>query len=138
MSPRCPGKAWSWSQGSSNTLTPRRPCDDLLEHYHADLVYHPRPEDPEPGLHRGREAFRKLIGDCVNSLTEINFDLLEVIEAEDFVIASTVLNGRGSASEIQVSDPYVFVYRFEDGLVVEGWEFKTMGEAIAMTASERR
>ena len=111
----------------------RENYEDVLPLYHPDLIYHPRPEDPEPGVHHGRDAFRELIGGYVDSLTEINFDVLEVIDAGEYVIASTVLKGRGSASGAPVADPYVFVYKLRDGLVVEGWEFKSKAEALALT-----
>jgi ketosteroid isomerase-like protein len=105
--------------------------------YHPDLVYHPRPEDPEPGARHGREAFLELIGSYVAALTEITFEVRETIDAGDLVVASTILHGRGSASGAQISDPYVFVYEIHDGLVVEGWEFRTMEEALALVASKR-
>jgi ketosteroid isomerase-like protein len=111
--------------------------DEVLELYHPDLIYHPRPGDPEPAVHRGRDALRQLISGYVDALSEVTFDVLEVIDAGDYVIASTVLNGRGSASGAEVSEPYVFVYKFRDGLVVEGWEFKTKDEALALTASKQ-
>jgi ketosteroid isomerase-like protein len=57
-----------------------------------------------------------------------------VIDAGDYVIASTVLHvvlhGQGSASGAGVSDTYVFVYKLRDGLVVEGWEYRTKQEAL--------
>jgi hypothetical protein len=50
------------------------------------------------------------------------------------VIASTVLHvlvrGQGSASGAGVSDTYVFVCKLRDGLVVEGWEYRTKQEAL--------
>jgi hypothetical protein len=56
-----------------------------------------------------------------------------LIDAGDHVIASTVLHavlrGQGSASA-GVSDTYVFVYKLRDGLVVEGWEYRTKQEAL--------
>ena len=56
------------------------------------------------------------------------------IDVGDHVIASTVLHvvlrGQGSASGAGVSDTYVFVYKLRDGLVVEGWEYRTKQEAL--------
>jgi len=50
------------------------------------------------------------------------------------VITSTVLHamprGQESASGPGVSDTYVFVSKLRDGLVVEGWEYRTMEEAL--------
>jgi ketosteroid isomerase-like protein len=50
------------------------------------------------------------------------------------VISSTVLHavlhGQENASGAGVSDTYVFVYKMRDGLVVEGWEYRTKREAL--------
>jgi hypothetical protein len=49
------------------------------------------------------------------------------------VITSTVLHavlrGQGSAGA-GVSDTYVFVFKSRDGLIVEGWEYRTKQEAL--------
>jgi len=65
-----------------------------------------------------------------------------LIDAGDYVIISTVLHavprGQGSASAAGVSDTYVFVNKQRDGLVVEGWEYKTKQEAFeALGLSEQ-
>jgi hypothetical protein len=36
----------------------------------------------------------------------------------------------GKCQRAGVSDTYVFVYKLRDGLVVEGWEYKTKQEAL--------
>ena len=61
-------------------------------------------------------------------------DVLELIDADDYVITATVLHavprGQESASGAGVSDTYVFVHKLRDGLVVEGWEYRTKQEAL--------
>jgi ketosteroid isomerase-like protein len=108
--------------------------DDLREVYHPDLVYHPRADEPDPSPHVGRDAFERLVLGFVESFAETRFEILELIDAGDRVIASTVLHavphGRESASSAGVSDTYVFVYKLLDGLVVEGWEYRTKQEAL--------
>ena len=106
----------------------------LLADVHPELVYHPRADEPDPSPHVGRDAFERLVRGFVDSFSEITFEVLEVIDAGDHVIASTVLHvvlrGQGSASGAGVSDAYVFVYKLRDGLVVEGWEYRTKEEAL--------
>jgi ketosteroid isomerase-like protein len=41
-----------------------------------------------------------------------------------------MIHGRGAASGASVEDAYVVVYRLRDGLVVEGWEYRTEQEAL--------
>lgn len=114
-----------------------RTYDALSDLYHPDLVYHAREEDPEPGEYRGRDAFLRLIAGYVEALTEITFELSEVIDAGDYTIAVTTLKGSGSASGVEIEDPYVFVYEVRDGLVVTGWEFRARDEALALVAGRR-
>jgi ketosteroid isomerase-like protein len=106
---------------------------DVLSHFHPELVYHPRADEPDPSPHVGRDAYERLVYGYVDSFSEVTFEVLELIDAGDHVIASTVLHavlrGQGSASA-GVSDTYVFVYKLRDGLVVEGWEYRTKQEAL--------
>jgi ketosteroid isomerase-like protein len=106
---------------------------DVLSHFHPELVYHPRADEPDPSPHVGRDAYERLLYGFVDSFSEVTFEVLELIDVGDHVIASTVLHavlrGQGSASA-GVSDPYVFVYKLRDGLVVEGWEYRTKQEAL--------
>jgi ketosteroid isomerase-like protein len=106
---------------------------DVLSHFHPELVYHPRVDEPDPSPHVGRDAYERLVYGFVDSFSEVTFEVLEVIDAGDHVIASTVLHavlrGQGSASA-GVSETYVFVYKLRDGLVVEGWEYRTKQEAL--------
>jgi ketosteroid isomerase-like protein len=111
-----------------------RPGEPDFAHFHPELVYHPRADEPDPSPHVGRDAFERLVLGFVESFAETRFEILELIDAGDHVIASTVLHvvlrGQGSASGAGVSDTYVFVYKLRDGLVVEGWEYRTKQEAL--------
>ena len=98
--------------------------------YHPALVYHPRADEPDPSPHIGREAFERLTLGFLESFSDLEFDVEELIDAGDLVIASTVMHGRGSASGADVTDAYVFVYELQDGLIVEGWEYRTRQEAL--------
>ena len=106
---------------------------DVLSHFHPELVYHPRADEPDPSPHVGRDAYERLVYGFVDSFSEVTCEVLELIDAGDHVIASTVLHavlrGQGSASA-GVSETYVFVYKLRDGLVVEGWEYRTKQEAL--------
>jgi ketosteroid isomerase-like protein len=111
-----------------------RPGEPDFAYFHPELVYHPRADEPDPNPHVGREAYERLILGFVESFSKVTFDVLELIDAGDYVIASTVLHavprGQESASGAGVNDTYVFVYRLRDGLVVEGWEYRTRQEAL--------
>jgi ketosteroid isomerase-like protein len=102
----------------------------VLPLYDPELVYHPRADEPDPNPHHGRDAYERLIRGFLDAFSEITFEIREVVEAGDLAVASTVLHGRGSSSGAEVADAYVFVYRVRDGLVVEGWEYRTLEEAF--------
>ena len=118
----------AWNAGDVEAL------EALFPYFHPELVYHPRADEPDPSPHVGRDAYERLTYGFVDSFSEVTFEVLELIDAGDHVIASTVLHvvlrGQGSASGAGVSDTYVFVYKLRDGLVVEGWEYRTKQEAL--------
>jgi ketosteroid isomerase-like protein len=98
--------------------------------FHSALIYHPRADEPDPSAHVGRDAFERLLDGFLESFRDLRFDVLKLIDAGDRVIASTMIHGRGAASGASVEDAYVVVYRLRDGLVVEGWEYRTEQEAL--------
>ncbi len=108
--------------------------DGVFARFHPELVYHPRADEPDPSPHVGRDAYERLIYGFLDSFSEVTSEVLELIDAGDHVIASTVvhvvLRGQGSASGAGVTDTYVFVYKLRHGLVVEGWEYRTKQEAL--------
>ena len=108
-------------------LNARQPDYSL---FHPALIYHPRADEPDPSAHVGRDAFERLLDGFLESFRDLRFDVLEVIDAGNRVIVSTVMHGRGAASAASVDDAYVFVYKLRDGLVVEGWEYRTKQEAL--------
>ena len=105
----------------------------VFAHFHPELVYHPRADEPDPSPHVGRDAYERLTYGFFDSFSEVTFEVLELIDAGDHVIVSTVLHavlhGQESANA-GVSDTYVFVYKSRDGLIVEAWEYRTKQEAL--------
>ena len=114
----------------------------VFAHFHPELVYHPRADEPDPSPQVVRDAYERLVHGFVDSFSEVTFEVLELIDAGDHVIVSTVLHavlhGQGSASGAGVSDAYVFVYKLRDGLIAEAWEYRTKQEALeAVRLSEQ-
>jgi ketosteroid isomerase-like protein len=115
-------RAWVDSWNATGTLD--------LSAFHPDLIYHPRADEPDPSPHVGRDAYEQLLRGFIESFSEIKVDVLAVRNAGDYVVVSTVIRCRVRDSGISVNDAYVFVNRVRDGLVVEGWEYRTMEEAL--------
>ena len=112
----------------------RKDLEAVVARFHPELVYHPRADEPDPSPHVGRDAYERLVYGFVDSFSRVTSEVLEVIDAGDHVITSTVLHavlrGQESASGAGVSDTYVFVYKLRDGLVGECWEYRTKQEAL--------
>jgi ketosteroid isomerase-like protein len=112
----------------------REDWDAVFTHFHPELVYHPRADEPDPSPHVGRDAYERLVYGFIDSFSEVTLEVLELIDAGDHVIAATILHavphGQGSVSGAGVSDTYVFVYKQRNGLFVEGWEYRTKQEAL--------
>src|SRR2546423_2468953 len=91
-----------------------RDMDAVFAHFHPELVYHPRADEPDPSPHVGRDAYERLVLGFVESFSEVTFDVLELIDAGDYVITSTVLqavpHGQESASGAGLRRTYVLVY----------------------------
>ncbi len=104
--------------------------DDMLRLISPEIEYHPRADEPDPSPHIGRDAYERLVLGFVEAFTKVKFEILELIDAGDRVIASTIVHARVSAGGADVKDSYVFVYKLRDGLIVEGWEYRTRQEAL--------
>jgi len=104
--------------------------------FHPALIYHPRADEPDPSAHVGRDAYERLLNGFLDSFRDLRFDVLGLIDAGDRVIASTMMHARGAASGASVEDTYVIVYRLRDGLIVEGWEYRTAQEALKAVGLE--
>ena len=98
--------------------------------YHPALVYHPRADEPDPSPHIGREAFERLALGFLDSFPNQEFDVEELIDADDLVIALTVMRGRGRVSGADVTDAYVFVYKLRDGRIVRVRMFSERQDAL--------
>jgi ketosteroid isomerase-like protein len=103
--------------------------DAHLARFHADLIYHPRTDEPDPSP-QSRDAYERLLRGFVESFSEFAIELRELIDVGEYVIASTVLHGRIGDGSGEVTDPYVMVFKLRDGLIAEVWEYRTKEEAL--------
>jgi ketosteroid isomerase-like protein len=104
---------------------------EWITHYHPQLVYHPREDEPDTRPFVGRDRWEQIVGGFMDAFAEITFDIEDSRDADDWAIVSTLMHASGGGSGVGVEDRYVFAYRVQDGVVVEGWEHHTMDEAVA-------
>jgi ketosteroid isomerase-like protein len=104
---------------------------EWIERYHPQLDYHPREDEPDTRPFVGRETWAQIVGSFMDAFAEITFDIEDTYDAGDWAIVATVMHASGGSSNVEVEDRYVFAYRIDQGLVVEGWEHHTIDEAVA-------
>ena len=103
---------------------------EWLRNFHAELVYHPREDEPDTEPFVGRDRWEQIVGGFMDAFGEITFDIEDTFDAGDWAIVATVMHASGGQSGVDVEDRYVFAYRIRDALIVEGWEHHTMDEAL--------
>ena len=107
-----------------------------LEFIHPDIEVFARPDDPSVEVLRGREAYRKDAAESLGVFDNLHFEVLEYIEAGEYLVVIGRLRGKGHASGVPLEDlnaldpPQVRMWRFRDGLAVEFHAFRTKGEAL--------
>ena len=90
-------------------------------------------DEPDPTTYRGLDGLVALIEDW-SQMWEDNFfaaaEPQEFIDHNDFVVVPVraVVRGKGSGVEVEILETYVF--RFQDGQVVEVREFRKKAEAL--------
>ena len=72
--------------------------DEIFENYDPQFVYHPRSDEPDASVKANRDEFEQLVRGWLETFPEITFDVYELIEVGDYVVAVTTLHGRGNAS----------------------------------------
>jgi ketosteroid isomerase-like protein len=110
---------------------------EWITRYDPDVVYHPREDEPDTRECVGLEAWARIVAGFWDAFSEITFDVEDTHDAGDWAIVSAVLHGRGGSSGVDVNDRYVFAYKMREGLVIEGWEYHTMDEALAALGKQR-
>ena len=104
----------------------RRDLDAVLERY-----------DPEVeivtlllGNHRGEDAVRRLIEENQKIMPGYGYEIEELIEAGDTVIAVLQTTGAGRISQIGLSNAIAISATFRDGLVIKQQTFKNKDDAL--------
>jgi ketosteroid isomerase-like protein len=98
--------------------------------FHPDLVYRSRADEPDAGVRRGLEEFKRYTSFWLDTFDDLRFDVHDWIDLDDQVIAVAELHGRGSATGAPVQGTYVFLWTLRDGRIAEGREYGTIEEAL--------
>ncbi len=111
----------------------------VLEHLATDVVWETPPDDPDQGVYRGREAIIGFWDQWRAAVGQLRFEVIEMLETGDRVLAIVKRSGVGSHSGLSVSDTVCQVFFFdEDGrcsLVREFYDRKSAEAAAGSAAS---
>jgi ketosteroid isomerase-like protein len=95
-----------------------------------DIEWHVLPEATDPGPHRGRQVilergklWRQMFGG-------LRVEVLEYIDAGDYVIAPVRMRGQAPGSDAEVALDEVYVSMLRNGKIVELREYRTKAEAL--------
>jgi ketosteroid isomerase-like protein len=94
-----------------------------------DAEWHVLPEATDPGPHRGRQVILER-GKLWRQMFGLRAEVLEYIDAGDYVIAPVRMRGQAPGSDAEVALDEVYVCKFRNGKVVELREYRTKAEAL--------
>ncbi len=106
----------------------RGDLDALVEFYDPDVVF----ETLLLGTHRGNEAIRLIYEENQKTLAGYDVVPVELIDAEDQVIAVAEVTGTGPTSGIAMEerDRFAFLFTIENGRCVRERAFRNKEEAL--------
>ena len=119
---RCRRRTWRGS-GRGLTRTTRGDLDFLVELYDPEAVF----ETLLLGTHHGNEAIRVIYEENQKTLSGYDVVPVELIDAEDLVVAVAQAVGSGPASGIAVDEPFAFVFTFRGERVIREQVFLDRG-----------
>lgn len=115
-------RAWveAWNRGDHDTF---------FAMLAPDVEWHDRPEYPDAGVYRGREAVIEHVRELVAPV-EANWEIVGVEALGDRAVMHTRLTLRGRSSGAAVADDVYPVVTVRDGLVARRENYSTHAEAV--------
>jgi ketosteroid isomerase-like protein len=104
--------------------------DAAFDFYDPAAIWHSRTDEPDTGVHHGRDAIREMADMWRGMFDDFQIHLDECVEALDCVVTCGWVAGRGRDSGAEVRDPYAWVVRVDDGKLTEIWEYRDRAEAL--------
>ena len=96
----------------------RGDVDALFANMADDVEFEEDPVFPEAGICRGRDEIRAYIASFQEGVADLRFEIEELRDLGDQVIALLHETARGKSSGVDVVQRPAFLYEFRDGLIV--------------------
>jgi ketosteroid isomerase-like protein len=105
--------------------------DAFFEIVHPDVEWDIRDSSsPMAGLYRGRGAVRDFYRRWAGAFSDWSYELEELIDGGDLVVAFVRERGHGRGSGVEVTMQRASVWTFRDGMVVRFQSFGDRGAAL--------
>jgi ketosteroid isomerase-like protein len=104
--------------------------DTALSYLARDAEWQVAAEHPESRVCRGHEEIREYLTEWASQLRDLSFELADLADRGERVVASGRVRGVGVGSDVEVVIPIAFVYTFEADKIVRGEEYLDPAEAL--------
>jgi ketosteroid isomerase-like protein len=101
-----------------------------FEYFHMDIEWFESPETPGAGVYRGHEGVRESLGRWIGAWDDYHFELRELTNVGDCVLAEGWQRGRGRGSGVEVSEEIFTVWTLQARKVVRVAWFRTRAGAL--------
>ena len=99
----------------------------VLAHFDPDCEY--RPVEEIDAIH-GREALIRYVERWLEAWADFRYELDEIIDAGDLVVAGTTSHARGSESGMWITQPLFHVFEMRKGKILRMHEYLERGHAF--------
>jgi ketosteroid isomerase-like protein len=86
----------------------------VLGHLAPDVVWITPPDDPDQGVHRGHEGLTRFWDAWRAAVGQLRFEVIDIAEHDDRVLAVVKRSGVGRQSGLEVSDVVCQVFFFDE------------------------
>jgi hypothetical protein len=111
--------------------------DGVVDRAHPDALLYPFPEWPDDPVYRGRDGWRKLLAQWLETFDEIIWEIDRLIEKDGKVIALVHQHAKIKGTGVPLVQPLGVIFQgFRDGLIGEIHFFLTWDEALRAAGAE--
>jgi ketosteroid isomerase-like protein len=102
----------------------------FFELFDSELIYRTRTDEPDARVHYGLADYKRYVASVLDAFDDLWFEVHELVDLGDQVVAVTDLRGQGRESGADVRGKYAQLCTIRDGRLVEVAEYATKGEAL--------
>jgi len=101
-----------------------------LERFDEHVEWFGPPDFSNSGVGRGHDGVRRALGTWIGAWDDYQFDLRELIDSGDRVLAAGWQRGRGKGSGVEVSEEIFSVWTLRARKVIRQRMFRDRGQAL--------